>query len=335
MCREEADLPPARDGYEDTAYYFGMNMTDDFKLKTLYENCSLCPRNCGVNRLSGSLGVCRESAKLYVSRAALHMWEEPCISGSEGSGAVFFSGCNMHCVFCQNHDISNGDAGKEITVQRLSEIFLELQRKGANNINLVTPTHYLPHILTAIDLAKEKGLTLPFVYNTSGYESVQNLELLKDYVSVFLPDFKYMKEDTAFKFSKAKDYPDIAKEAIKKMVEIAGIPEFDSNTGIIKKGVIVRVLVLPEHTNEAISIIKYLYDTFKDDIYISIMSQYTPLSSQIPDGKDFECLKRSITRREYEKVINAALDMGVKNAFFQDGSVNLESFIPAFDCEGV
>ena len=309
------------------------NVTDN-SLQTLYSDCTLCPRNCGKNRES-SIGICNEPDRLFVARAALHMWEEPCISGENGSGAIFFSGCSLRCVFCQNHDISTAEIGKEISIERLIQIFFELKEKGANNINLVTPTHYIPHIAIAGLIAKEKGLDIPFVYNTSGYEKPESLDLLKDVVSVFLPDFKYFKKETALLYSKAPDYPEVAKKAIDKMVSMVGAPVFDEKTGLIKSGVIVRVLVLPEHTNEAIDIIKYLYSTYKDDIYISIMSQYTPIPSILPDGKEFDPLRRKVTKREYEKVINAALDLGVKNAFFQEGDVCKESFIPAFNYEGV
>lgn len=295
----------------------------------------LCPRECNARRTEGALGVCSESIRLMVTRAALHMWEEPCISGSNGSGAVFFAGCPLKCVFCQNYEISRGKYGKEISAERLAEIFLELQDKGANNINLVTPTHYVPHIVAAATRAREKGLKIPFVYNTSGYEKTETLEQLRGIVDVFLPDFKYIKSDTAALFSKAPDYPEVAMKAIDKMVEMVGAASFDDATGIIKKGVIVRILVLPAHTNEAIKIIRYLHDRYADNIYLSIMSQYTPLSAIIPDGAEYDCLRRSLTKREYEKVINAALDMGVTNAFFQEGEVNKESFIPPFDLEGV
>ena len=301
---------------------------------TLYQNCKLCPRKCGVNRVRSNRGYCGSSSELYVARAALHMWEEPCISGKNGSGAVFFSGCPMHCVFCQNHEISDGISGKKITVERLSEIFLELQDKGANNINLVTPSHYLPHILEASGLATENGLSIPFVYNCSGYESVESLEMLRGIVKVFLPDFKYYSTETASLFSKAPDYTEVAKAAVDKMVDIAGSPVFDEN-GIIQSGVIVRVLVLPLHTNEAINIIKYLHETYGEKIYISIMSQYTPIHNVLPKGKAYECLDRTLTSREYEKVVNECINLNIKNAFIQEGAVNLESFIPPFDNEGV
>lgn len=299
-----------------------------------YEECRLCPRNCGARRIGGAAGVCSESSDLYVTRAALHMWEEPCISGDAGSGAVFFSGCPLHCVFCQNHLISSGKTGRKITVERLSEIFLELQAKGANNINLVTPTHYVPSIVHASKLARDKGLSIPFVYNSSGYETPETLELLRGIVDIFLPDFKYFSSDTAKLLSKAPDYPDVAMASIDKMLEIAGAPEFAPD-GIMKKGVIVRVLVLPEHTNEAIKIVRYLHEKYADNIYISIMSQYTPIEGILPKDATYNFLRRRLTSREYDKVVNAAIDMGVSNAFFQEGKVNKESFIPDFNCEGV
>ncbi|MCR4679329.1 MAG: radical SAM protein [Lachnospiraceae bacterium] len=311
-----------------------MNLSNDFLAKE-YENCRLCPRECDARRAGGALGMCSENSHLFVTRAALHMWEEPCISGSNGSGAVFFAGCPLKCVFCQNYEISRGKYGKEISVNRLAEIFLELQDKGANNINLVTPTHYVPHIVTAASRAREKGFKIPFVYNTSGYEKPETLEQLRGIVDVFLPDFKYISSDTAALFSKAPDYPEVAMKAVDKMVEMAGAASFDNTTGIIKKGVIVRILVLPAHTNEAIKIIRYLHEKYADNIYLSIMSQYTPLAGIIPEGPEYDCLRRSLTKREYNKVINAALDMGVTNAFFQEGEVNKDSFIPPFDLEGV
>ena len=303
------------------------------KLFKELNKCTLCPRNCNANRNAGAKGVCGVDTGLYVARAALHMWEEPCISGSEGSGAVFFSGCNMHCVFCQNKDISNGAAGKEITIERLAKIFTELQEKNANNINLVTPTHYTCHIIEAVKKAREEGLVIPIIYNTSGYEKPETIALLKDTVDVFLPDFKYMNPETAASFSKAPDYPEVAKKAIEAMVNITGPCEFD-NAGKIKKGTIVRVLVLPGKTREAMDIIKWLHETFGDSIYLSIMSQYTPMDT-VPDEAAFHELHRPITKREYEKVIDYALSLGIKNAFIQEGSVAKESFIPEFNGEGV
>ena len=332
MCREETGVFAALTAM--WIRYFYMSLINSFSAKE-YASCTLCPRECSSKRSDGAFGICSESNRLYVTRAALHMWEEPCISGSKGSGAVFFAGCPLKCVFCQNFEISRGTFGKEISVERLSDIFLELQEKGANNINLVTPTHYVPHIVAAAHSAREKGLAIPFVYNTSGYEKPETLEKLRGIVDVFLPDFKYYDSATAALFSKAPDYPEVAKAAVEKMVDMVGAPSFDPATGIIQKGVIVRILVLPAHTNEAIKIVRYLYEKYADNIYLSIMSQYTPLPEIIPTGSEYDCLRRSVTKREYDKVINAALDMGVTNAFFQEGAVAKESFIPPFDLEGV
>jgi putative pyruvate formate lyase activating enzyme len=307
----------------------------DNTLFNLYENCTLCPRRCGVNRNAGVKGRCHESSDLYVSRAALHYWEEPCISGTTGSGTVFFSGCNLGCVYCQNYDISRGDSGKKIPLSRLAEIYFELEKKGAANINLVTPTHYIPHILKSIESAKEKGFSLPFVYNTSGYENASSISLLKGHISVFLTDLRYLNPDNAEHFSRAKDYPDKAKEALSKMFETTGAPIFDKETGLMKKGVIVRILVLPGQTEDAMNITEYLYKTYGDGIYISFLRQYTPISQNIPEGEKYRSLTRRLTTYEYEKVIDFALNLGIKNAYMQERGTEKESFIPAFDNEGV
>ena len=302
----------------------------------MYKNCTLCPRKCNASRLDGVNGYCGCSSALKVSRAALHMWEEPCISGKNGSGAVFFAGCPLHCIYCQNHEISDGHAGREISLERLVEIFFNLKSQGAANINLVTPTHYTPHIAAALSIAKKRGLSLPVIINTSGYERTETLEMLRGLADVFLPDFKYSNSATASLFSKAPDYPDVAMNAVRKMYELVGDPSFDPETGYIQKGVIVRVLVLPGHTNEAILTIRSLYEAFGDSIYISIMSQYTPvLADSMPAGSEYESLKRTLTHREYDKVVNHALNLGLKNAFIQEGKVCLESFIPPFNEEGV
>lgn len=301
----------------------------------LYESCTLCPRECKVNRNAGKKGFCGADSSLYVARAALHMWEEPCVSGETGSGAVFFSGCNLHCVYCQNHDISHGNAGKEISVDRLVDIFFELKAQGANNINLVTGTHYLPQIVSAIKAARQKGFKLPFVYNCSGYESVEALKLLSGCIDIYLPDYKYASGETALLFSHAKDYPETAFKALEQMYSQCGAPVFDTATGLMKRGMIVRVLVLPNHHREAIDIISRLYKTFGDYIFISIMRQYTPIPTQLPEGDAYSCLKRRLTSYEYDSVVNAALDLGIKNAFVQGKGVESESFIPPFDGKGV
>lgn len=315
----------------------------------LYENCKLCPRECGVNR-SVQKGVCKSSDNCKIVRAALHFWEEPCISGTEGSGTIFFEGCSLGCVFCQNYEISDGNSeyGVEVTVERLVEIFFELKEKGANNINFVTPTHFMPHIKAAIILARERGFKLPFVYNTSGYEKVECLRELDGLIDVYLPDMKYAEavddikntkytedkkdiDNIAYEYSKAKDYFEYSKKAIAEMFRQVGTPLFDED-GMIKKGVIVRHMILPNHTKNSKKVIEYLYSTYKDDIYISIMNQYTPVKTERMEK--YPKLQRTLTKREYEKVINYALELGVSNAFIQEGETCKESFIPEFEGEG-
>jgi len=245
--------------------------------------CTLCPRNCSVDRENGEKGICGQTTEIKVARAALHFWEEPCISGEEGSGTVFFSGCSLHCVFCQNEAIANGTVGKVITTDRLAEIFLELQEQGANNINLVTPGHFIPQIKEALLIAKKRGLTLPIVYNTSSYESVEALKSLDGFVDIYLPDFKYMSSELSRKYSHAPDYAKVAKAAIAEMVRQTGNPVFDENgeEGLIKRGTIVRHLTLPGCMDDSKEIIKYLYNTYKNQIYISIMNQFTPLENVV------------------------------------------------------
>lgn len=295
-----------------------------------YENCLLCPRKCGTNRRTGQTGVCGVSSEIKVARAALHYWEEPCISGKRGSGAVFFSGCSLHCVFCQNREISDGKEGKVISKERLSDIFMELAGKGANNINLVTPGQYIPDIVWAVNDAKSRGMKLPIIYNTSGYENVTELKLLEGIVDVYLPDFKYMDSTLSARYSRAKDYPSVAKQALSEMVRQQPDVVIDDATGFIQKGVIVRQLLLPGHVNDAKAVLKYLYDTYHDHVYISMMSQFTPIAL-----KDYPEINRTVTRREYERLVNYALEIGITNAFIQEGDVAKDSFIPAFDCEGV
>ena len=265
--------------------------------------CDLCPRKCLVDRKKGEKGICGQTENLKVARAALHFWEEPCISGDAGSGAVFFSGCSLHCVFCQNENIANGTVGKEISLERLVDIFLELQEKRANNINLVTPGHFVPQIVKALDQARKEGLTLPVVYNTSSYETVDTIKMLEGYVDIYLPDFKYMSPVLSKKYSHAPDYAEVAKAAIAEMVRQTGKAVF----------------------------VNYLHDTYGDKIYISIMNQFTPLSNL----EKYPELNRRITDEEYETLVDYAIDIGIENGFIQEGDTAEESFIPAFDCEGV
>lgn len=299
-------------------------------VKDILRDCVLCPRECHVDRTSGKRGYCRTTDELVVARAALHMWEEPCISGKEGSGTVFFSGCHLGCVYCQNRNISKGLAGKTISIERLAEIFIELQDKGANNINLVTPSHYVPHIIEALNIARRKGLGIPVVYNCSGYEKVEALKLLDGYVDVYLPDFKYMSDEPAMKYSNCRNYFPVAAAAIEEMMRQVKKTVFDRR-GIMQKGVIVRHLALPGYLDDSKRIIKYLHDTYGNKIYISIMNQYTPMTV----NKAYPELNRKIADREYEELVDYAVEIGIENGFIQEGGTASQSFIPEFDGEGV
>lgn len=302
----------------------------DERLRDRMSGCTLCPRMCGADRENGKTGFCGETGEIRAARAALHMWEEPCISGKKGSGAVFFSGCGLRCCFCQNRDIAIGDSGKEITVQRLADIFLELEQKGAANLNLVTGAHYVTQIISALEIARRKGLMLPVVYNSSGYENVETLRLLEGYVDVYLPDMKYANEKLAAAFSHAEDYPQKARAAIAEMVRQTGPCQFVED-GYIRRGTIVRHLILPGHTRNSLAVLKELHETYGNDIFISVMNQYTPVFKQ----EKYQELNRKVTRREYEKVLDGAIALGIENGYFQDGETAKESFIPAFDYEGV
>ena len=297
------------------------------------EKCTLCPRNCFVNRKLGEKGICGQSSTLKVARAALHFWEEPCISGEKGSGAVFFSGCALHCVFCQNQEIANGSVGKEISKERLSEIFLELQEKGANNINLVTPGHFVPQIVPAIERARNQGLNLPIVYNTSSYENVDSIRKLEGIVDIYLPDFKYMSSSLSKKYSHAPDYSEVAKKVVAEMVRQTGAASFYEKEGqeLMQRGVIVRHLILPGCMEDSKNIIRYLHDAYGDTIYLSIMNQFTPLKNV----EKYPELNRKLTEDEYDEVVDFAIDLGVENGFIQEGETAEESFIPEFDCDGV
>jgi len=378
------------------------------KMQT-YDTCMLCPRACGVNRTAGERGVCGQSANVKLARAALHFWEEPCISGTNGSGAVFFCGCSLQCVFCQNREIATGQAGIEIPKERLAEIFLELQEQHANNINLVTPGHYAPHIIAAVESARRQGLRIPIVYNTGSYETVDTIRSLEGIVDVYLPDFKYMDAALAEKYSHAKDYPSAAKAAIAEMVrqqpqarfvpevqagaekaagskvdelrqsaaelnldelrqsaadlkvdevrqtatdleidawkkreyglsvEIQGgtdrdaEPKAQTQIQVMTAGVIVRHLLLPGMLYDSKHILKYLYEQYGNQIYYSLMSQYTPLAHV----KDYPELAKRVSEEAYAHLVHYAEQLGITNGFTQEREVAEESFIPHFDCEGV
>ncbi len=296
-----------------------------------YKKCQICPRKCNVNRASGEKGYCNETAVPRAARAALHFWEEPCISGDKGSGAVFFTGCNLGCVFCQNYEISHDDSGKDISSERLVEIFFELKEKKANNINLVTGDIFIPTIIDAIESAKKQGFSLPFVFNTSSYLNVDSIRALDGLIDIYLPDFKYWKSESAKKYSDAADYPQIASDAIAEMYRQQPVSVFGEN-GLMKKGVLVRHLLMPHGLLEAKIIVKYLYDTYGDDIYISLMNQYTP--DPLLQGKYPE-ISKSVSEREYDELINYAVKIGLKNGFMQECGTVSESFIPQFDYEGI
>lgn len=305
-------------------------MTEE-KILEWMSDCTLCPRRCHVNRAAGQTGFCGQTAEPAAARAALHFWEEPCISGTAGSGAVFFSGCNLQCVFCQNHSIALGKDGRSIPLERLSEIFLELQEKGAVNINLVTGSHFIPQIACALERAKENGLSIPIVYNTGGYEETASLELLNGLVDIYLPDLKYLSSDLSLRYSHAADYFEKASAAIAAMFRQVGAPVFDDKTGLMKRGVIVRHLLLPGQTADSKRILRYLRSTYGNDIYVSIMNQYTPL----PHVAAFPELNRTVTEREYEKLLSFADKIGIEKGFMQEGGTAQESFIPPFNGEGL
>ena len=293
------------------------------------KKCSLCPRLCLADR-NITTGYCGVKNTLRVARAALHFWEEPCLSGEEGSGAVFFTGCNLRCVFCQNYEIARAEQGKEITIERLTEIFLELQDQNANNINLVTATHYVPQVVEALRAAKEKGLHIPVVYNCGGYESVETLKMLEGLVDIYLPDFKYLDSERAKRYSRAEDYPEIAKKALAEMVRQQPEAVFDER-GIMEKGVIVRHLMLPGGIKDSKAVVNYLYETYGDQIFLSLMNQYTPL----PHAVEYPEINRKLKKFEYDRLVDYAIFLGVENGFIQEGETAKESFIPAFTKEGV
>jgi len=292
--------------------------------------CRLCPRECNVDRKRGQKGVCGVTGTgVYGARAALHMWEEPCISGEEGSGTVFFSGCPLRCVYCQNYEIARAKRGSEISVERLSNIFIELQEKNANNINLVTPTHYSLEIIEAVKMARKKGLRIPIVYNCSGYESLQTLKKLEGIVDIYLVDYKYEDAILAKRYSNAENYPEIVKIALEEMVHQCGEAVFDERE-MMQKGVIVRHLLLPGQLQNGKDVVKYVYETYGGQVYLSLMNQYTPL----PHVEKWPELNRKVTEAEYEELVDYAIELGVENGFIQEGETAQESFIPAFEGEG-
>lgn len=302
-----------------------------------YRDCRLCPRACGRDRTKGEKGVCGVSDVMFIARAALHFWEEPCISGSHGSGAVFFSGCTLRCVFCQNYTLSHGEYGKPVTPERLTEIFFELEEQGANNINLVTPDHYIPSAALAMEKARQEGFRLPFVINCSGYETTAQLRRLDGLADIYLTDLKYIDPEKAEKYSGARDYPERAFEALREMVrqvpQAAFQPEKNGGTEpaeIMQRGVIVRHLLMPGMVRDAKRIVDYVHETYGDAVYLSLMHQFTPFGLE-----KYPEINRKTTRREYERLVDHTLALGVRNAYIQEGGTAKESFVPVWDGTGV
>lgn len=287
--------------------------------------CEICPFRCKVNRLSGQVGRCGCGDKIRVAKYQLHYFEEPCISGKSGSGTVFFSNCNFKCIFCQNYKISQEGKGNEVTIEELADIFLKLQKEGANNINLVTPTMYAYQIIEAIKLARMNGLNLPIIYNSNGYENVETLRDLRGYVDVYLPDLKYYADELAIKYSKAPNYFKIATKAILKMIDQVGLPEFDEN-GMIKKGVIIRHLVLPGHIQNSKHILKWLKENVDGNAYVSVMAQYFPTYK----AKEDEYLNRKLTRKEYSEIEQYLYLLDIQNGYMQELGKHEEEYVPDF-----
>lgn len=293
----------------------------------MLEQCMLCPHNCKVNRLNGQIGRCKCNDKIKVALVSLHKFEEPCISGNNGSGTIFFSNCNLRCMFCQNYEISHLGKGKEVTVEELADMFINQQKRGAHNINLVTPTMYVIQIIEAIKIAKGRGLNIPIIYNTNSYENVETIKMLEGYIDVYLPDLKYFSNDLCVKYSKVNNYFENATKAIKEMYSQVGAPEFDEN-GMIKKGVIIRHLILPNYMQNTKNILKWIKENIPDDVYVSIMSQYFPTYKANEDNK----INRKLTKKEYKTIEDYMYMIDLKNGYMQDyvDDENEEKYVPEF-----
>ena len=289
------------------------------------EKCEICPFRCKANRLKGQIGKCGCNDKIKIDLYSLHYFEEPCISGKNGSGTVFFSGCNLNCIYCQNYKISQERKGYEITIEELANIFLKQQENGANNINLVTPTMYAYQIIEALKIAKKKGLTLPVIYNTNGYENVETIQALNGFVDVYLPDLKYYYDELATKYSKAPNYFEIATTAILEMIKQVGKPEFDEN-GLIKKGVIIRHLVLPNYIQNSKHILKWLKENVETKAYVSVMAQYFPTYK----AKEDEKINRKLTKKEYSEIEKYLYLLNIENGYMQDLGKHEEEYVPEF-----
>lgn len=296
----------------------------------LLRNCKLCPRNCNVDRLSGQVGFCKAGEKIKIARVSLHEWEEPCISGTRGSGTIFFSNCNLNCVFCQNHKISQENLGKEVSIERLGHIFLEQQIRGAHNINLVTPTHYVPQIIEAIKLAKQLGLTIPVLYNSNGYENVETIKALKGYVDIYLPDLKYFNNKYAKKYSNVDNYFNCSLKAIEEMVKQAPNAVFNKD-GLMLKGVIIRHLMLPGLLFDSKKVVDAIYKNFGNNLYLSLMNQYTPMF----DAYKYPEISHPLNQKHYESFVEYCLKLGITKGFIQEVGTVKESFVPEFDLRGI
>lgn len=288
-------------------------------------SCNLCPHNCKVNRLEGKIGRCKCNAKVKIALASLHYYEEPCISGKNGSGTVFFSNCNFNCKYCQNYEISQLGKGREIEIEELAKIFLAEQEKGANNINLVTPTSYVYHIIEALDIAKKNGLNIPIIYNTNGYENIETIELLKGHIDVYLPDLKYYSNELSKKYSGIDNYFENATKAIKVMYEQVGTPVFNED-GIIQKGVIIRHLVLPNHILNSKHILKWIKENMPSGIYVSVMAQYFPTYR----AKEDELINRKLTKKEYKQIEEYLYSLDLENGYIQEQGEHEEEYVPKF-----
>ena len=291
----------------------------------MLEKCTICPRNCKVNRLSGKKGYCKCDDKIKIALVSTHMYEEPCISGKKGSGTIFFSNCNLNCVYCQNYEISQKGKGVNITIEELSEKFMYLQNKGVNNINLVTPTMYVYQIIEAIKKAKEKGLTIPIIYNSNGYENVETIKILNGYIDIYLPDLKYFSNDIAIKYSNAPNYFEIATKAIQEMYKQVGVTRINER-GIMEKGLIIRHLILPNYLQNSKNILKWIKENIDPEVHISVMAQYFPTN----EAYKYEKLNRKITRKEYKEIKKYIITLGMENGYFQGLESNEEKYVPVF-----
>ena len=292
----------------------------------LLQKCEICPHKCKIDRTKNQVGICKSKDNVKLALASIHNFEEPCISGRNGSGTVFFSNCNLSCEFCQNYEISQQGLGKEISIERLAEIFIEQQLRGADNINLVSPTSYAVQIIEAIKIAKNNGLKIPIIYNTNGYENIETLKLLEGYIDIYLPDLKYAENDLAKKYSKIENYFEIATSAIKEMYRQVGKNEYDEN-GIIKAGIIIRHLILPNHTENSKKVLKWIAENMPKNITVSVMAQYFPTYK----AKEIKDINRKITKYEYQKIENYLYSLDLENGYIQEMGNNEEIYVPKWE----